>query len=349
MATAISHSRVESYLSCRRKDWYGYQYPIEEDGEMRTGIRRQTVSSSLGMGTAFHSIAAVFYEAIQESKEREEAVQEAWLMYERIMADGYEDRGGNYATLEEVVSRWLEHEEISENYEILGVEMEFSLPMDDGEFPFVVDLIIRDEQDRIYVVDHKTAYYLYDDEKTDLMPQIPKYIGALRALGHSVHAGKYQVVRTQRISGETMLKADMVAALCAAKPDYDPVKVAKMKVDELKPALEALGIEHTKPIPKEKVYQFLDLDPSLQRIRETMREQLDVAEELRARDEWDPEDQDARAWRTANDTVCKHCAFRLLCNEELRGGNAKLVLLHEYEAKPKRDAIALSEEVDDDA
>ena len=95
---------------------------------------------------------------------------------------GFEDRGGNYATLEEVVKRWIEHEEISENYEILGVEMEFSLPMEDGEFPFVVDLLIRDAQGRIFVVDHKTAYYLYDDEKTDLMPQIPKYIGALPVL-----------------------------------------------------------------------------------------------------------------------------------------------------------------------
>jgi len=353
MAVGVSHSRVEGYLMCRRKDWYGYQFPTDEG----RGIRRKDDSFSLSLGTAIHRIAAVYYTAFMEGGGKFDADASAWDEFNDIINEGFEDRGGNYASLEEVVGRFLDNEEISDRFEILGVEMEFNLPSDEGDFPFVVDLLVRDlKTGLIYVVDHKTAYHLYDSEQTDLMPQIPKYVGALRALGYKVAGGFYQVIRTQKISPEKMLKAEMVDALYNHfGQDGSPEEMKawkrdlpKMNVATLQEMCETQGIEHTKPVDPKKVYQFFEINLSLDRVTQTLAEQFNVAAELRERDEWPEDLQDARAWRTANQTVCKNCSFRLICNEELRGGNVNLVLMHEYEPKPKRDAILPSEEVDDE-
>lgn len=353
MAEAISHSRVEAYLSCRRKDWYGYQFPTD----IGRGIRRQQTSDSLSMGTAFHTIAATFYQAVMDGGDRFEATTLMWEAYSTVIEEGFEEGGSRKATLEEVVKRWIDNETLSEDYDILAVEEEFSLQTDEGSFPFVVDLIVRHKKTRlVYVVDHKTGYYLYRPDQTDLMPQIPKYIAALRALGHQVAGGIYQIVRTQALKGKAMTKPQLVEAVEKAwlKQDTDELQpidysvLKKMTVATLTEEAERLDIEtHTPPDP-EQVFQVLPVEPNLDRVLETMREQFEVAQEIRERDEWEPEVQDARAYRTANQTVCKSCAFRLLCSEELRGGNSALVLLSEYEPKPKRDAIETSEEVDDD-
>jgi hypothetical protein len=349
VSTGISHSRAEAYLSCRRKDWYGYQFPTEEG----KGIRRIGASSSLNMGTAIHSIAEVYYNSIMDGEDRETARAVAEVEYADIMAE-FEDRGGNYATLEEVKNRFLDNETLSDDHDILGVEMEFNLQTEDGEFPFKVDILVRErDTGLIYVVDNKTGYYLYTEEQTEIMPQIPKYVGALRALGYKVAGGKYQIIRTQKLGGEKMLKAELVAVLSdflevEENEHYEGKPMAKHTVEILQGFAEAHGIEHTKPVDPAKVYQVLDVDIPLDRVMQTMVEQFDVAEELRERDSWPAAEQEKRAYRTANQTVCKSCNFRLICVEELRGGNSNLVLGAEYEPKPKRDRFEVSEEIDDD-
>lgn len=342
MPKGISHSRVEGYLSCRRKDWYGYQFPTD----IGTGIKRQSEGTdSLSVGSAFHQVASKFYQAIKDGYLREVAIDAMWGEYTHIMEDGFENRGGNYVDLDVLISRWIDNETISEEYTILGVEEEFNLSTEDGDFPFIVDLRVS-RGGVEFVVDHKTAYYLYTEEDIELMPQIPKYVGALRALGYRVAGGIYQVVRTQKVSGDRMLKADMVNALLTVNPDLDEKSVKKMLVPALEEACISYGIEPVKPVDPSRIFQVLELDLPIDRVTTTLREQFDTANEIRGRDEWPVEEQESRAYRTANKTVCKDCYFRLVCSEDLRGGNSGIVLLTYYEPKPKRDPILPSEDVD---
>lgn len=347
--SGISHSRVESYLSCRRKDFYGYQYPTAEG----RGIRRVTVSNSLGLGTAVHRILAAFYSAILEAGDTkaaqaerfEEAVDVAYQEMEAIKAEGFEDAGGRITELDVLIRRYFDNEPfVKYGYVVLAVEAEFNLEYDtdaDASLPFVIDLILRDPTLRIVVVDHKTAYRLYSEETLKILPQIPKYIAGLRALGKPVAYGMYNVIRTERANGGKMVKADMVDTLVTLT-DGDPKVIGKMLVPALTEALEKHGVEAVKPPAPEQVLQQLPFEPSATRITRTFTEQMGVAQELMARDALPIEEAEATAWRTANSIVCDHCQFFAICTEELRGGNVLAALANDYEPKPKREKIPVS-------
>jgi hypothetical protein len=347
--SAVSHSRVESYLTCRRKDLYGYQWP-NPDGSR--GIRRIRTSEGLALGSAVHECLAAFYTAIMGG----ETFTDATLMLTYKLAEqygaGYENVGGRHADIETILQTYLDNEPFVRNgYEILAVEEEFRLEYDtesDSSYPFIVDLIVRDPAGRVAAVDHKTAYYLYKEDELDLMPQIPKYIAGLRALGYPAAYGIYNVLRTQKVNGGKMLKADLVAMFEQGREPGDERVYTKMLMPDLVSEAETRGWEPVAPPTVDQVLQVLEFEPSLTRITRTFEEQVGVAVEIQHRDSLPFEEASATAWRTANKLVCNHCQFRAICSEELRGGNVKAALANDFEPKPKRQAIVLSNGEEED-
>jgi len=201
---SVSHSEVDSYLLCRRKHYYGYGLSLE----------RITTSHSLATGTAGHRVLEKFYEAILEFGETAEEQGNAWdkafdrakAEYDIIVGEGYED-ASNRASLHDMLfnEEWgyFANEYMVKNgWRVLAVEQEFNLlynEQTDSRYPFVVDLIVEDTEGKVVVVDHKFVYDLYTPAQTDLQPQIPKYIGALRAMNYPVAYGAYNMVRTRKL------------------------------------------------------------------------------------------------------------------------------------------------------
>jgi len=72
-------------------------------------------------------------------------------------------------------------------------------------------------------------------------------------------------------------------------------------------------------------------------------EQLGVAAEIQALKELPIEEQDKRAYRTANKMVCQSCSFRDLCSTELMGGNVELMKQTEYKVRERREFAIPSE------
>jgi hypothetical protein len=199
---SVSHSEVDSYLLCRRKHYYGYGLSLE----------RVSTSHSLATGTAGHSILEHFYKTfvgVDETKNPElfaVGLEAARKRYEEIVGEGFED-APNRATLHDILfdNDWgyFANEFIVNNgWKILAVEAEFSLVYDEDKqssYPFVVDMIVQDTEGRYVVIDHKFVYDFYTPAQTDLQPQIPKYIGALRAMNHEIGYGAYNMVRTRKL------------------------------------------------------------------------------------------------------------------------------------------------------
>lgn len=222
---SVSHSEVDNYLLCRRKHYYGYGLSLE----------RVTKSQSLATGTAGHRILEAFYAHLMSLSDTSAgqlenfdlALDRAKTVYEEVVNEGYTD-ANNRALLYDV----LFHEEwgyfaneflVTNGWRILAVEAEFSLIYDsetESTYPFVVDLLVEDPEGRYVVIDHKFVYDLYTPAQTDLQPQIPKYIGALRAMGHEVSYGAYNMLRTRKLKTPT---ADAMNYFMILKPNTERV------------------------------------------------------------------------------------------------------------------------------
>jgi hypothetical protein len=177
-------------------------------------IQRINTSQALATGTAGHKVVESFYAhllsvadtAEEQLKNFDIALERAVDVYQEIVDEGFEEPS-NRVTLKDS----LFHEEwgyfanefmVRNGWKVLAVEAEFSLVYDtetDSRYPFVVDMIAQDPEGRYVVIDHKFVYDFYTPGQTDLQPQIPKYIGALRAMNYEISYGAYNMVRTRKL------------------------------------------------------------------------------------------------------------------------------------------------------
>jgi CRISPR/Cas system-associated exonuclease Cas4 (RecB family) len=189
---SVSHSEVDSYLLCRRKHYYGYT----------KSLQRVRESAALAMGTAGHKILEVFYKNILDGQSFDVslAVAKAEADELRQQVDIPANRANIFDTLFDI---YFPNEPlVKEGWEILGVEKAFNLEYDpdtQSQYPFVVDILARSPEGKIVVIDHKFVYDFYNYEASIMQPQIPKYIGALRALNYKVDHGAYNMIRTRKL------------------------------------------------------------------------------------------------------------------------------------------------------
>jgi CRISPR/Cas system-associated exonuclease Cas4 (RecB family) len=344
---SVSHSEVDGYLLCRRKWYYGYGLSLQ----------RVTTSSSLATGTAIHSILDTFYSTILAAGNTiplqqaaiGDAIKAAKVKLDEIMVDFEQDE--KRGTLEDIFFKWYLPNEpfVSNGWRVLASEKKFNLQYDENEagdpltYPFVIDLIVRDPEGKTVVVDHKAVWDFYTDADAELQPQIPKYIAGLRALNFKVDYGMYNMLRTRAIRGAKMLKVQLVDAIKAKMTEPDDLD-PKISVAGLEEMAATLGIEVYTGPGLDQMLLTKRLDIPTPRIVQTFKEQIAVAREIQALKTLPIEEQDARAYRTANKMVCNSCSFRDLCTTELMGNNTKLMIATEFSV---RERIAFTEVSED--
>ncbi len=200
--TTVSHSEVETFLLCQRKHFYGYTMSLTRiDG-----------SNARDRGTLGHLILARWFEQIKNYQAHSGLVNPSGEEYKAIESHTRKYLGslmGDFESsqVKEVADLFNFFIEANpfRGFEILAVEKEFTLDLGNGgAYSFVIDLIVRDPRGKMVVVDHKFTYDFYSDTDIALMPQIPKYIGALRALGHDVSYGLYHLLRTRTGKNQTV-------------------------------------------------------------------------------------------------------------------------------------------------
>lgn len=181
----VSHSEVESFLLCERKHFYGYSLELERVGR----------SDTLYRGVLGHEVNAAYFEALKDGKTHLQAMDEAqdYLM-DKQDADNAKICGEIWSTM-----KIFKDINPFRGYRILAVEKEFVLETKSFGYPFKVDLIASDPRGRIVVVDNKWVWDFYRYEEINILPQVPKYMGALRALDYKVDYGAYAFFRWRPI------------------------------------------------------------------------------------------------------------------------------------------------------
>lgn len=332
--THVSHSEVEAFLTCRRRHWYGY---VKRIRSRKPGI-------ALAYGTAGHSVLAAFYETILKAgktrtaqfRAQKAALAAAEAKMDEVYAAGFredEDKQANLRTM--LFDIYFPNEPfVKEGWLIEAVEVEKDLEVDDGlDFKFVIDLIVTDPQGKRVVVDHKFKGRFDSADTVTLLPQISKYIAALRADGLKVAYGMYNEVKTAKVRGAKKLKGALIAMLIESYAEAD---LKKLTVDVLTEMCQDAGLEiYAGPTLDQAVMQ-LKLKPGNVQVINTFTEQLNVMDEIVARKQLSVEEQEETAYRVSNPMICQYCDFRLLCESDLTGQNSTLLMGSEYEIKPKR-------------
>lgn len=189
MSNLISQSEVDAFLTCRRRHYYAH---IEK-------IKPKKFSEALTRGTIGHEILEAYYRHLKDHQGDFDGAEKA----ARKKMDEFVDID-NLKIIQELavlLNPWFPWaKQTQQDWIVLEVEEEKRLPVPgtDLTFPFKMDLLIQDRKTgRIFMVDHKFVRDFYHDDLISVLPQMAKYIGALRRLGVQVHDGMYQMIRTR--------------------------------------------------------------------------------------------------------------------------------------------------------
>lgn len=311
----VSHSEVESYLLCRRKHHYGYERSLAPKVE----------GTALAFGSAGHSVLEAFYKTIVEAgttyraqkKAVPAALAAATTKYHELVAAGFQEPDpvdGKDTLWRILFNRYFPNEELTaKGWVIIASERDLILKYDDDrEFPFIADIVAKDPDGKTVVVDFKFLGRFYTEANIETMTQLPKYIGALRALGDRIDYGAYLMFNKTRIIGKRS----------AAQPDgAGPTIEQSQRMSVVRPnstKVTSVFIEHTI-----------------------------VAEEILERKQMDESTQDATAYRVGYKELCGYCDFRELCLTEQEGGNTKLLLQSAYRVRERKEFAAEATNADD--
>lgn len=170
----VSHSEIESFLACERKHFYQY------------GMKLSSIapSEALSRGTFGHAALEVAFKHRLEtgaSLEDSMDVAIAWVSEQLTNFDVM----GFAPAITKCLLNFKKVKGLAD-FDVLAVEMRETAPMAENmEMSLVIDLIVQDKAGKIGVIDHKFLANFYYGDQTELMPQLPRYIIALRNLGQS--------------------------------------------------------------------------------------------------------------------------------------------------------------------
>lgn len=284
----VSHSEVGSYLDCERKHYYDYGLGI---------TRKYGSSDSLNRGTLGHSVCEVYFKFLMDHPHDVDGAKQAayaWLgaymmSHPEDMIIGNEVLGAFQFFIE---AGGLGH------LEVLAVEKEFLFEITPNyQVVFIVDLIARAPDGTMGVIDNKFVKNLYSDRDTELLTQLPKYMGMLQAMGYDISWVAYNELRWYAVKDSTV----------ATRYAFDVIDLTTARV-------QRTFREHSIVAERILTRKALALEQG--------EEGLSV---------WSD-----NAVRTANTMVCSWCPFRALCVAELNDDQAHLVLDREYIVKPPR-------------
>lgn len=290
---SVSHSEVEAHLRCERNHFYSYGMEIE----------RISRSAALSRGTLGHIAFDAYFSCQKKAQENGTWMVEGGVFPLDCLAEAMAVimASTNDEVKYEVLGyfQWFVQNQKFSTWKILEVEREYVLDInEDLSYPFVVDLVAEDPWGNIHLIDHKFVYDFITDLDVELLGQLPKYAGALRAMGQRVDKVGYNQLRTRVVKNQT---------------DESQYQFRSMSVTDER-------VQRT----------FLEQMLLATRIQAKKQHVLDNPETGLA--DWSRD-----SVRVANSMICRGCSFRSLCAAELNGQGAQMILDSQYRKKTRRE------------
>jgi hypothetical protein len=195
MPALVSHSEVDTFNSCERKHLYSFGYRLEKKG----------TSDALYRGTTGHSVLRRYYNALSNGALLQDAIDAGMDVLAEEMSKG-DPAYGPLTYLYRLMPMYFDYyKDDYERFEVVAIEEEYRLQVtDELIYPFKPDFIVKDRRTGdLEVWDHKFVYNFFTVDEINLLGQLPKYIGALRALGIYITRGRYNEVRYRPLKEPT--------------------------------------------------------------------------------------------------------------------------------------------------
>lgn len=177
MLTLVSGSEADAFLACEFRHFYAH-------GER---LAPKELPNSINIGNMGHDALEHLYAEKSSTETTLKAYITNTLDLKTI---------ANVNVLIPLLNRYEEfYKEEDLEWEVLAVEREFKW----GNFPFKPDMVKRHKYSgKIRVVDHKFLYNMYKPNVITAMPQLGRYVAALRRLGINVDSAEYNMISTRK-------------------------------------------------------------------------------------------------------------------------------------------------------
>jgi CRISPR/Cas system-associated exonuclease Cas4 (RecB family) len=181
----ISHSEVEAFSQCEKKHEYAHIQKIQP----------KKSSLALDRGNAGHLMFEVFFKSLKEGMPTEEAKRLALMNPELMRLYPMVAVGEAMGW----VTYWIDNVWPTLGWKVVAVEQKYEIQVGEGlKYPFKFDLLVEFKGELV-LVDHKFTYDAYSEDVCRLLPQMPRYAGAMRKLGIDVRYGIYNFIRTRSL------------------------------------------------------------------------------------------------------------------------------------------------------
>lgn len=188
----LSYSQIKMWKRCRRKWYYSYQ----ENLKPKARVPR------MDLGSCVHALLENHY--LNTGISVEEASEN--FFNEKVSDSTDEELMAHFRAVqvdaENIFKRYVNtYAEIDKKWEILGVEKEFlvEIPGTGVNMKMIIDLIVKDEDGRIWLVDHKVTSVNFEDwgELLVLDEQANVYLWGLNQLGIKASGVIFNLLRSK--------------------------------------------------------------------------------------------------------------------------------------------------------
>lgn len=200
----ISYSKGQAFKACEKKFSYAH-LELHVNDPKKPGLMPKSKSPALARGSFGH---AVMERAMKELQPQSfpYSQETCVLAISNAIQWGLSQPDSNYMPdIMKQMMHFMTNVFPVIGWRVLEVERTFLLPVGkdavsgrDIVYPFTVDLVLE-INGRIFITDYKFSADAYSQDRIDIEPQIPGYIGALRALGIDVVSGFYVFFRTRKM------------------------------------------------------------------------------------------------------------------------------------------------------
>ena len=350
---ATSYSDIQSYGRC----------PAAYRWRKVVRIQRKRKNKQLRQGSLMHDGLKEFFLALRDDMSFEDAFTTTGLWFNNRMDNAWEenphlfqDEADELAEMieesQDIVLRYLlsaEHEIMT--WEILHVEEEFLMFIDNGVVTFTPDLIIRDQNDFVWIIDHKSTASIptggvpFSDLQTltyysgikDMYPELRGFVfNYLRKATPAVPRLNKTHNTASKIFGHHFVNnlksidttyEILLDFLSTEAPDLLGEPTHQLRLAELRETNRFFFTE-TIVVNDDTVNVMIDeLRMSLQNMQHS-------------RDN----DTYPRVFAKFGVQSCDRCEFQRICHTQLLGWNEELVLEEDYEPREEKNPYESDEE-----